>query len=252
MRSPRAENNHADRALSDGGALKLSGVLLLVGFVLNALVTSLFHPAGSEDDHPVIFSKYADSDGWVAIHFGQFLGILIALAGLLVLHQVLKGRGAVGVLALLAAGAAVATGALFAVLQGVDGVALKQTVEAWDSASGSEQALRYGDAETVRWTEWGVQSYFRFFLGVTLALYGTSIVGSRRIAAWLGWVAVLAGLMSVAMGIDVAYNGLASGFGDAAGLAFVIALLIFAVGILVAGRRMPDRLATTGLEQPSA
>jgi len=239
-------NDNPDHALSESDVLKLSGTLLLTGFVLNALVTSLFHPSGHEDDHPAIFTEYANSDAWVAIHFGQFFGIMIALAGVLLLYTVLKGRGVAGVLALFAAGATVATATLFAVLQGVDTVAVKETADAWTAASGSEEALRYGDAETARWTEWGIQSYFRVFLGLSLALFGATIVISRRIAAWIGWLAVFAGLLSVAMGIDVAYNGLESGFGDAAGLAFVLALLVFAVGILLAGRREPGGLAGMG------
>ena len=82
--------------MSEGGLLTLAGGLLLGGFVLNALVTSLFHPSGSEDDHPEIFAEYADSDAWVAIHVGQFAGVIIALAGLLVLYRVLEARGSNG------------------------------------------------------------------------------------------------------------------------------------------------------------
>jgi hypothetical protein len=58
---------------------------LLGGFVLNAVVTMAFHPSGDEDDHEAIFTEYADSGGWVAIHLGQFAGVLIVLAGFLVL-----------------------------------------------------------------------------------------------------------------------------------------------------------------------
>lgn len=228
----------ARKALSQRGLLSLAGGLLLGGFVLNALVTSLFHPAGSEDDHPVIFREYADSDAWVAIHFGQFIAVLIALAGLLVLYRAMRELGVATVLALLAAGATAMTAAVWAALQGVDGIALKQAVDAWVDASGSERALRFGDAETLRWTEWGLQSYFRLSLGLSIGLFGAAIVVSRIVAGWLGWVAVAAGALYVATAIDVGYSGLDSGFGDVAGLLFVLAVLTFGVGLcLGAGRR---------------
>ena len=52
----------------------------------------------------------------------------------------------------------------------MDGVTLKQAVDAWVAASGTEEASRFGDAETVRWIEWGLQSYFRVLLGVAFLL----------------------------------------------------------------------------------
>ena len=221
--------------MSEGGLLTLAGGLLLGGFVLNALVTSLFHPSGSEDDHPEIFAEYADSDAWVAIHVGQFAGVIIALAGLLVLYRVLEARGSARILAQLGAAETVMTATVWAVLQGLDGVALKQAADAWVDASASEKALRFGDAETLRWTEWGFQSYFRISLGLSLALFGIAILASRLVAGWLGWLALVAGVLSVAMGIDVGYSGLESGFG--AGLPFVLAVLIFGGGLVAAGRR---------------
>jgi hypothetical protein len=223
--------------VSEGGLLTLAGGLLLGGFVLNALVTSFLHPSGSEDDHPEIFAEYADSDAWVAIHVGQLAGVIIALAGLLVLYRVFEARGDARILAQLGAAATVMTAAVWAVLQGLDGVALKQAADAWVDASGSEKALRFGDAETLRWTEWGFQSYFRISLGLSLALFGVAILASRLVAGWLGWLALSAGLLSVALGIDVGYSGLESGFGDAAGLLFVLAVLIFGSGMVAAGRR---------------
>ena len=63
--------------------------------------------------------------------------------------------------------------------------------------------MRFGDAETLRWTEWGFQSYFRISLGLSLALFGIAILASRLVAGWLGWLALVAGVLSVAMGIGM-------------------------------------------------
>jgi hypothetical protein len=53
---------------------------------------------------------------------------------------------------------------LYGVLQAVDGVALKQAVNAWASAPEAEKAARFASAETIRWLEWGTRSYQSFML----------------------------------------------------------------------------------------
>ena len=52
-----------------------------------------------------------------------------------------------------------------------------------------------------------------------------------------GGLAVLAGLLSVAVGVDVAYSGLESGFQQLAVPAFQLVVLVLAVGVLVSARR---------------
>ena len=221
---------------SGGRELRLAGVLMVGGFLINA-VSTVFHPAGAEDDHEVIFAQYAESAPWVAVHLGQFVGVLLALGGLLVLYRAMRATGQAPLLPYLAATAAVATAAVWAVLQGLDGVGLKQAVKAWDSASGTEEAMRFAGAEIVRWLEWGIQSYFRVLLGVTFMLFGTAVLTSHLVAGWLGWAAVLAGLFSVAIGVDVGYNGLASALQDALDMVFLVVIFVFAFGVFATGMR---------------
>jgi hypothetical protein len=224
-----APDTRTDREL-----LRSSGALLLGGFLFSTVVTVLFHPGGNEDVHEDIFARYAASGAWEWVHFAQFIGVLAALGGLVVLHQVLRPRAPR--LSAFAAGTTVATAAVWAALQAVDGVTLKQAVDAWVAADGPERAVRLGDAEVVRWTEWGLQSYFRVTLGVALLLFGVTILTTRALAAWTGWVAVLAGLVSVAVGVDVAYSGLESSFQEIAVPGFQVVMLALAVGVLVSAR----------------
>jgi hypothetical protein len=224
--------------------LRLAGALLLVGFVVNGIQRMLLHPSGAEDDHQAIFTEYAESDVWVATHFAEFVLVLVAFAGLLVLCRAVRREAPY--LALLAAGAVIVTSATWAVLQGVDGVTLKQAVDAWGAASGTEQAARFGDAETVRWIEWGLQSYFRVVLAVAFLLLGAAAVVSRLVPSWLGVLLVVGGLLSLAVGISVGYAGLESGFQDAVGLAFQLIVLVFAVGVFAAGVRGRDPIASHG------
>ncbi len=187
---PRSSRTSAERSV-----LALSGTLLLFGFVANAIQRMIFHPTGEEDNHESIFSEYAASDAWVATHFAEFVLVLLALSGLLVLGYALRREAPY--LALLAAGALIASGATWAALQAVDGITLKQTVDAWANASDPEKATRYADAETTRWLEWGLQGYFRVLLGVAFLLLGAAIVASRLIGSWLGVLLVVGGLLSL-------------------------------------------------------
>jgi hypothetical protein len=159
----------------------------------------------------------------------------MAFAGFILLCSALRRE--TPYLALLAAGAIIVTGATWAVLQAVDGVTLQQAVDAWAAASMSEQAARFADAETVRWIEWGLQSYFRVVLGVAFLLLGAAAVLSRLVPSWLGVLLVVCGLLSLAVGLSVGYAGLESGFQDAVGIAFQLVVLVFIVGLLVVGRR---------------
>ena len=220
-------------------ALRFAGVLMVVGLLLNA-VSTLIHPAGDEDDHEAIFTEYANSDAWVAVHLGQFVGVLLALGGVLVLCRAMRAAGGSPLLAHFAAAAAVATAATWAVLQGLDGVGLKQAVDAWASASGADKAVRFANAETVRWLEWGSKP-LRLLLGLTFALLGAVILAGRLVAGWLGWAAVVAGLISAAIGVDVGFSGLASGLQDFLGIAFLVIVLVFALGVLATGIREGGR-----------
>jgi len=216
----------------------------MAGGWLVAMIATLFHPSGNEDDHNAVFAEYAESGSWVAVHLAQFAGVLLALSGLVVLYRFMRAAGRPSLLAHLAFGATVATAAVWAVLQGLDGVGLKQAVDAWASASGAEKQIRFADAESMRWLEWGFQSYFRLLLGLTFVLFGAAILASRLIAGWLGGAAVLAGILSLFIGLDVGYSGLASALQDLLGIAFLVVGLAFAVGVLAAGLREGTRGAT--------
>ena len=109
--------------------------------------------------------------------------------------------------------------------------------DAWAAASGAAKATRLADAETARWIEWGLQSLFRVLLGVAFLLVGAAAVVSRLIPSWLGVLLAVAGLLSLALGFSVGYQGLESGFQEPVGIAFQLVVLVLGVGLLVVGRR---------------
>lgn len=236
--SVTGEEPRVSRISGDRAALTLSGALLVLGFIGNAIQRMLLHPSGAEDDHEAIFTEYAESDVWVFTHFLEFVLVLVVFAGLLVLCRALWREAPY--LALLAAGAVIVTSATWTALQAVDGVTLKQAVDAWADASGADEATRFADAENVRWIEWGLQSYFRILLGAAFLLLGAAAVMSRLVPSWLGALLMAGGLLSVAVGISVGYAGLESGFQDAVGIAFQLVILVFIVGLLVVARRVRE------------
>ena len=133
-------------AMIDRTSLRLSATLLLVGQLLYIVVTQ-FHAGGNANDHPAIFAEYADSGIWKAVHLGQFASMSILLAGLLALFFALDVQaGTARWAGRFGAASAVATLALYGVLQAVDGVALKQAVDAWASAPDAEKAARFASA----------------------------------------------------------------------------------------------------------
>ena len=197
---------------NDGGLrrpeLRLSATLLFAG-VLVSLLAGLRHPdAASANDHTATFAEYAASDAWIAVHLGQFLGMALLICGLLVLAFALNVRhGAAAWGVRVGAAAAITALALYGVLQGVDGVALKHAVDAWAGAAEGEKALRFAAAEDIRWLEWGVRSYQSFMLGSALILFGIAIAATRRVSRFIGYLMVLSGAAYLVQGWIIGAEG---------------------------------------------
>ncbi|VVB91897.1 Uncharacterised protein [uncultured archaeon] len=219
----------------DRKSLRLSATLLFVGLLLT-IITIIPHPVkGPGNDHTAVFAEYARSGNWTAIHLGEFASTMIVVAGLIVLFFALNvSSGIPGWVARFAAVSAVVSLALFGVLQAVDGVALKQAVDAWVSAPSAEKAARFASAESIRWLEWGVHSYWQFMWGLSFVLFATVIVWTARIPRPIGYLMGLQGLAIIAQGWVVGLEGFSATLSvpvildDISGLGWIIWLLIIA------------------------
>jgi len=193
----------------DRKLLRLSATLLFIGEVLSA-VLQFPHPGGGPT-YKATFANYAASGNWAAIHLGQFVGEAVFLAGLLVLFFALNlSEGTprwLGFFAAVSAGVALA---LAGVLYAVDGVALKQAVDAWASAPAAEQAARFASAEAIRWLEWGTNSYWNFMQGLALVLYALVIVWTARVPRPIGYLMGVSGLAFIVLGWLVGTEGFTS------------------------------------------
>ena len=97
--------------------------------------------------------------------------------------------------------------ALYGVLQAVDGVALKQAVDAWVRAPDAEKTARFASAEAIRWLEWAVRSYHSFMLGLTFVLFATVIIWTTRTPRLIGYLMGLTGLAYIVQGFVLGAEG---------------------------------------------
>jgi len=232
---------------SDRTALRVAAILIITGIVVAALA-GLLHPEGADaNDHPAAFGIYADSGIWTAVHLAQFVGIAVLIAGLGALFFALDPRRGpqlwLNRAALLAAIVALA---LYGVLQAVDGVALKQAVDAWAAAPAAEKAGRFASAETVRWLEWAVRSYHSFVFGAALILFGATVAATRRVTRAIGYLMALSGVAYFAQGWILGMTGFSSAnsiptlLGIVLVVAWAIWLLVDALRARVAQQEAAD------------
>lgn len=196
----------------DRRLLRLSAIVLIVFAVVSSVSTGLHPNREVANNHAAVFMEYAQSTDWTAVHLLQFVAVALLVAGLLALVFALNMPdgmpGVTGLFGVLAAGV---TLAMAAVQYAVDGVALKQAVDAWASAPAAEQAARFASAEAVRWLEWGMASYANFMIGLTLLLLGIAIAVSARISKAIGYLMALSGVGFLLKGWVVGTEGFAPG-----------------------------------------
>jgi hypothetical protein len=225
-------NNTFDRS-----SLRLSAMLLLVGQLLYVVIT-LLHTGGEANHHPAIFAAYAASATWTAVHVAQFGCMAIMLAGLFGLFSAVDVHaGSARLVVRLGAASTTATLALYGLVLAVDGVALKQAVNAWAHAPEGEKAARFAAAEAMRWLEWGARSYENFTLGLAVLL-AAAVVRSALISRPIPYVMAVSGLTFLVQG----WLAGAEGFSQPHTFAIVLAELLNAtwmMWLLVVAWRMP-------------
>src|SRR5215207_10875290 len=200
--------------------LRMGSIAFLAGMVI-FLVSTILHP-GREDptNHPLVFAEYAEDELWVASHIGQFAGGMLAFAGGFIALFRLLSRSESGItsaLAWMGLAATIAAGSALAVLQAVDGIALKIAVDTWyaiapspSADDGGEKAIAFRVAEGIRWTEIAANSFFRILQGSVGIIFGVAIAVSATLSRWIGALGIIAGVATVILGVSVAYVGFAT------------------------------------------
>jgi uncharacterized membrane protein YhaH (DUF805 family) len=183
-----------------GAACAVAGsVLLFVG--------TLLHPMQADPNQAVAaFTEYAADRLWVASHLTQLVGVAVIVAALLLLARRLEGASGTG-WARVAAGGAIASLALTAALQAVDGIALKVMVDTWAAAPAAQKEVVFHAAFAVRQVEIGLASMVSLLFGLKVSLYGVALLVDRAYPRWLGGLALLGGVPTTAAGVVMAYTG---------------------------------------------
>jgi hypothetical protein len=200
--------------------LRMGSIAFLAGLAIALVSTLAFHPTGTGEElmnNPFIFGVYAEDDLWIASHIGQFAGILLIFAGgFVALYRLLvKSESATAsALSWLGLVTAIITASTFTILQAVDGVALKIAADTWYAIPPGEEeerkAMYLGVGEGIRWTEYGLQAYYRMLSGAVSLIFGVAIVKSIVLNRWIGAVGIAAGVVTIASGVVTAYVGFSS------------------------------------------
>src|SRR5919107_2559138 len=197
--------------------LRMGSIAFLAGMAI-FLISTILHP-GREDptNHPLVFAEYAEDELWIASHIGQFAGGMLAFAGGFVsLFWLLHTRsesGIASVLAWMGLATTIAAGSTFAVLQTVDGIAVKMAVDSWyavPAADGGEKAIAFRVAEGIRYIGIAANSLFRILQGSVGVIFSVTILASGILRRWIGALGVFAGVATIILGVRVAYVGFAT------------------------------------------
>jgi len=193
-------------AMSRSGGSRIGASAALAGSAL-LVVGTLLHPGMQDPNNaPAAFAEYAAFAPWVAVHLMQLVGVALIMASLVLLARRLTG-GPADEWATLAAAGAIATIAVYAALQAVDGIALQGMVSNWVTAPGPDKAAAFQAALAVRHVEIGLSSIGDLLGGLTIMLYGATLLVDGRAPRWIGVLALAGGAPMAFAGVVIAYTG---------------------------------------------
>src|SRR5918992_1389747 len=224
--------------------LRIGSIAFLAGMIIT-IVSTAIHPSTEDpSNHHLVFAEYASDDSWIAIHIGQFAGVIMVFAGgFVVLYRLLlqSESSMASILAWIGLAVAIMTASAIAVLQAVDGIALKMAVDSWVAAPPEEKAITFKVAEGIRFIEHGTNSIFRILQGTVAVISGVAIVKSNILSKWIGGAGVVIGAITIYAGLEVAYLGF-GGLTTMVGISMIIYFIW--VGVL-GGFMWKESIAST-------
>ena len=106
-------------------------------------------------------------------------------------------------------------------------------VERWAASSPPQRGLGFEAAFGVRQIEAGLASLMSITFGLAVLAYGVALAFSGY-PRWLGWMAVLGGLVTVCGGVVMAYTGFSAlAMGISMPASIVLLIWMVAVGTLL-------------------
>ena len=154
---------------------RMGAMAAFVGTVL-LLLGTLMHPSHADpNDAAAAFAEYAADQHWIASHLAQLLGLGLLMVVLMILARFFRSDLGI-VLTEVGKTGAIISIAVGAVLQAVDGIAIKAMSGYWANAALSDKAALFAASLGVRQIEIGLASMLSLFSGVTVLLYGVGML----------------------------------------------------------------------------
>jgi hypothetical protein len=219
--------------MSERTILRMGAGAAVLGAII-ALVANLLHPRPEDFDAPVAseLAAAAESDGWIAIHLGLLLGILLIVFGLFALARSLKGTEAEPQ-ARVALGGLLISAPVAVITLGVDGYASKAVADALAAAPTDAAAIAAGTA--VAEVGWGLFMLTAItILGLTPLLFGLALAASKDWPGVFGWPVVVLGLGSIVAGLI----GISGGPSPAFFIVFTATSVLITLWVLAGGIRL--------------
>jgi hypothetical protein len=229
---------------------RVGAIGAMVGAALG-LVFNLLHPRGSGiDTSQEELDLVADSGIWVFDHFMLAWSLTLGFIGLVAIARSFTGEPGEswGRLALASAIASLAIGIVTVV---VDGVAIKEVADNWAEAGRGTDSSAFAAGDAVASISLALFiALIGSLFGVTATLFGVATLVSNNYPNWLGYAAVVAGVLGLVTASitflsgpsDVAFNIL---FGASS---FLYTIWLFVAGWYLwqrAGSLQPEREAVT-------
>jgi hypothetical protein len=185
---------------------RVGSVCAIIGSV-GAAVGNLLHPVTPRHDPVGVARVIAESDAWTLIHVVIVLGVILMFLGLVAIGKTIGGgvSEALARLGVYAAAVGTSMGVATVIL---DGVGAKQLADQWAAAPESTKAVALSLVSMNETLNFALAGMFNLsFAGVPFILLGLAVALNGVYPRWLGWLAALAGLGSVAAGLVQAFTG---------------------------------------------
>jgi hypothetical protein len=186
--------------------LRFGAICAMLGVFLVIVSTSL-HPMHADPNDPVAaFSEYAQDTLWVWSHLIRVAGVfLISVTLYFVCASITKGIascfaaiGKISIYLLLS---------LVAILQAVDGIALKNMVDRLASAPPELKPVIFEATFAVRQVEIALASLTSLTLGVTIIMVGFACFLAPDYKRWLACLGIASGIGLFVSGVAIASSG---------------------------------------------
>ena len=185
---------------------RIAAICAIVGSLL-FFVGTFLHPMHADpNDVLAAFTEYAADRLWIISHLVQLAGVALAMGALLFLAQQLEAGNSAR-WTRIAAGGAIASLAVTAALQAVDGIALKTIVDIWAAAPAAQKETAFYAAFAVRQVEIGLAAALSLLFGLTVTVYGVALLVDHAYPQWLGGLGIAGGVPTIVAGIVMAFTG---------------------------------------------